>query len=194
LAGLTAWRALITKARIKPGERVFIPGVGSGVATFLVQIAKLVHARVYVTSGSDNKLQRARRLGVDGAVLYTESDWSEQIRQLSGGGVEVAVDSVGSASFDDALRLLVPGGRLVSFGTTSGAEARLDIRQLYRRQLSILGTTMGSLKEFSELLVAVGTGGIKPVIDRCFPLAQAAQAHRRMQQQEQFGKIVLTIP
>jgi zinc-binding alcohol dehydrogenase/oxidoreductase len=194
LAGLTAWRALVTRARVKPGERVFIPGAGSGVATFLVQIAKLAGARVYVTSGSEHKLERARGLGADGGALYTSPDWPEQIRQTSGGGVEVAIDSVGAASFDKALQLLVPGGRMVTFGVTTGADAQLDIRQFYHRQISLLGTMMGSLKEFGELLAVINAGGIKPVIDKTFPLAEACGAHRRMQHHEQFGKIVLGIP
>ena len=193
LAGLTAWRALITKARVKPGERVFIPGAGSGVATFLVQIARLAGARVFVTSGSAHKLEAAQKLGAEGGVLYTEFDWPERIRTLSGGGVEVAVDSVGSASFEACLQLLTPGGRMVTFGATTGVDTHLDIRQFYRRQLSLLGTTMGSLKEFRELMAVIHAGGIRPVIDRTFPLAEAAAAHRRMEQYENFGKIVLLV-
>lgn len=194
LAGLTAWRALITKARIRPGERVFIPGVGSGVATFLVQIAQLAGAQVYGTSGSMDKLQRAKALGLSGGALYTDPDWQEQIRQQAGGGVEVVVDSVGTATFDSCLQLLVPGGRLVTFGVTTGAATSLDIRAVYRRQLSILGTTMGSLKEFRGLLAVIHRGEIKPVIDSTFPLAAVAEAHRRMEGHIQFGKIVLEIP
>ncbi|MGC8878329.1 MAG: zinc-binding dehydrogenase [Anaerolineae bacterium] len=194
LAGLTAWRALITKARIRPGERVFIPGIGSGVATFLVQIARLAGAQVYGTSGNADKLQRAMALGLSGGALYTDPNWLEQIRQQAGGGVEVVVDSVGAATFDSCLQLLVPGGRLVTFGVTTGATTSLDIRTVYRRQLSILGTTMGSLKEFRGLLAVIHRGEVKPVIDSTIPLASAAEAHRRMEQHAQFGKIVLEIP
>ena len=193
LAGLTAWRALFTRARLKPGERVFIPGVGSGVATFLVQLAKLAGARVYVTSGSPAKLERARHLGVDGAALYTETDWPQQIARQCGGGVEVVVDSVGAASFGQALHLLEPGGRLVTFGTTSGAELPFNLRLVYHKQLSILGTTMGTLKEFAELLAAINTHRLEPIIDQVFPLGDAAQAHQLLQQHAQFGKIVLKI-
>lgn len=193
LAGLTAWRALISKARCKPGERVFIPGVGSGVATFLVQIARLAGARVYVTSGSARKLEQARALGAEGGALYTDPDWPDQIRQQCGGAVEVVVDSVGSASFEQCLHLLKPGGRMITFGATTGVDTHLEIRQFYRRQLSLLGTTMGSLKEFAELLAVVHDGAIRPVIDRTFPLADAAAAHRRMEHYEHFGKIVLVI-
>lgn len=193
LAGLTAWRALITKARIRPGERVFIPGVGSGVATFLVQLARLAGAQVYGTSSSAAKLQRAQALGLAGGALYTDPDWPEQIRQQAGGGVEVVIDSVGAATFDAGLHLLLPGGRLVTFGVTTGAATSLDIRTVYRRQLSILGTMMGSLKEFRDLLAVINRGAVKPVLDSTFPLAAAAEAHRRMEGHAQFGKIVLEI-
>lgn len=193
LAGLTAWRALITKAQVKPGERVLIPGVGSGVATFALQIAKLAGARAYVTSHSDEKLQRARDLGADGTVNYTQENWPGEIKRISGGGVQVVVDSVGTATFTHALDLLVLGGRMITFGTTSGADTSLEIRKFYHKQISLIGTTMGSPKEFVEMLTAVNSGKIRPVIDRIFPLDEASAAHRRLEQQEQFGKIILAI-
>jgi zinc-binding alcohol dehydrogenase/oxidoreductase len=193
LAGLTAWRALITKAQVKPGERVLIPGAGSGVATFALQIAKLAGARVYVTSHSEDKLQRAKDLGADGAINYTATDWPDEIRRISGGGFEVVIDSVGAATFNHALDLLVLGGRMVTFGTTSGSGTDLEIRKFYHKQISLMGTTMGSPKEFVEMLRAVNSGRIKPVIDRVFPLGEASAAHRRLEQHEQFGKIILSI-
>ncbi len=193
LAGLTAWRALISKAGLLPGERVFIPGAGSGVATFALQIARLAGARVYVTSHCYDKVQRALELGAEEAVNYTCSDWPERIRQLAGGGVEVVLDSVGSATFNHGLDLLLPGGRLVTFGTTSGSSTGFEIRQLYHKHLSVLGTTMGSPQDFGEMLSAVGSGNIKPVIDRIFPLAEAGAAHEWLEQGEHFGKIVLSI-
>ena len=193
LAGLTAWRALFSKAQIRPGERVLIPGVGSGVATLALQMAKMAGAAVYVTSHSDQKLERAVALGTDGGVNYTQADWPGQIKELSGGGVEVIIDSVGAATFNHNLELLVPGGRLVTFGTTSGSATDLEIRKFYHKQISMLGTTMGSPQEFMAMLTALNTGRIKPVIDRAFPLAEAGEAHRRLEQHNQFGKIVLTI-
>jgi NADPH:quinone reductase-like Zn-dependent oxidoreductase len=193
LAGLTAWRALITKARLAPGERVFIPGAGSGVATFALQIAKLAGAGVYVSSHSDAKLQRALELGADGGVNYTRPDWPDEIKRISGGGFEVVIDSVGAATFNQALDLLVPGGRMVTFGTTSGSSANLEIRQFYHKQISLLGTTMGSPKEFVEMLAAVNSGKIRPVVDRVFPLGEAGAAHARLEGHEQFGKILLRI-
>jgi zinc-binding alcohol dehydrogenase/oxidoreductase len=193
LAGLTAWRALITKARLAPGERVFIPGAGSGVATFALQIAKLAGAGVYVSSHSDAKLQRALELGADGVVNYTRADWPDEIKRMSGGGFEIVIDSVGAATFHQALDLLAPGGRMVTFGTTSGSSANLEIRQFYHKQISLLGTTMGSLREFVEMLTAVNSGKIRPVIDSVFPLGEAGAAHGRLERHEQFGKIVLRI-
>jgi zinc-binding alcohol dehydrogenase/oxidoreductase len=194
LAALTAWRALISKAQVKPGERVLIPGAGSGVATFALQIARLAGAQVYVTSHSDQKLQRAMDLGADGAVNYTQRDWPDEIRRISRDGFEVVIDSVGAATFNPALDLLMPGGRMVSFGSTSGTDASLEIRQLYRKQISLMGTTMGSPQEFAQVLTAVNGGNIKPVIDSTFPLGEASAAHRRLEDQEQFGKVILTIP
>jgi zinc-binding alcohol dehydrogenase/oxidoreductase len=193
LVTLTAWRALISKAQVKPGERVLIPGAGSGVATFALQIARLAGAQIYVTSHSDQKLQRAMDLGADGAVNYTQPDWPDEIRRISQGGFEVVIDSVGAATFNPALDLLVPGGRMITFGSTSGTDASLEIRQLYRKQISLMGTTMGSPQEFAQVLTAVNSGKIKPVIDSTFPLGEASAAHRRLEDQEQFGKVILTL-
>jgi zinc-binding alcohol dehydrogenase/oxidoreductase len=193
LAGLTAWRALISKARVKPGERVLIPGAGSGVATFALQIARLAGAQVYVTSHSDQKLQRAMDLGADGAVNYTRTDWPDEVRRISRGGFEVVIDSVGAATFNPVLDLLVPGGRMITFGTTSGSGTTLEIRQFYRKQVSLMGTTMGSPQEFAQMLTAINSGNIKPVIDSTFPLGEASAAHRRLEDQKQFGKVILTI-
>jgi NADPH:quinone reductase-like Zn-dependent oxidoreductase len=194
LACLTAWRALITKARVQPGEWVLIHGVGSGVGTFAIQIARLAGARVAVTSHSDEKLSRARALGAEIGLNYSRCEWDAELKRLlNDGGVDVVVDSVGQATFAKSLEALNPGGRLVTFGTTSGALTALDIRQLYHKQLTILGTTMGSPHEFAQMLHAVDAGQIRPVVDRVFPLAEAGQAQQYMDQQEQFGKIVLGI-
>ena len=193
LAGLTAWRALITTARVKPGERVLIPGAGSGAATFAVQIARLAGARVYVTSHSEAKLSRAKKLGASGGVNYTRADWVDEVRHLSDGGVEVVVDSVGAATFTQAVDLILPGGRIVIFGTTSGSTTSVELHRLYRKQISLLGTTMGSPREFAELLAALGEGNIRPVIDATCPLGEAGAAQRWLEQSEQFGKIVLNI-
>jgi NADPH:quinone reductase-like Zn-dependent oxidoreductase len=194
LAGLTAWRALITKARVQPGEWVLIHGVGSGVGTFAVQIARLAGARVAVTSHSDEKLSRARALGVEIGINYSRCEWDAEVKRLlNDGGVDVVVDSVGKATFAKSLDALNPGGRLVTYGTTTGTLTDLDIRMLYHKQWTVLGTTMGSPQEFAQMLRVVDAGQIRPVIDRVFPLEDARQAHQHMDLQEQFGKIVLSI-
>lgn len=193
IAGLTTWRALITKAKVLPGERVFIPGAGSGTATFAIQIARMAGARVFVSSHSDDKIQQALALGAEAGVNYTQPGWQERLTDLTSGGVQVVIDSVGQATYPASLNLLVPGGRLVSFGVTSGSSVQIEIITIYRKQISVLGTTMGSPAEFEHFLSAVASGAIQPVIDSHFPLAQAADAQRHMQAQQQFGKIVLDI-
>lgn len=194
LACLTAWRALITKARVQPGEWVLIHGAGSGTGSFAIQIAKHAGARVAVTSHSDEKLSRARALGANIGINYSRFEWDVEIKRLlNGSGMDVVIDSVGKATFSRSLDALNPGGRLVTFGTTSGALTELDIRKLYHKQLSIFGTTMGSHQEFAHMLRAVDAGQIRPVIGRVFPLSDAGLAHQYMEQQEQFGKIVLSI-
>jgi len=193
IAGLTTWRALITKAAVQPGERVFIPGAGSGTATFAIQIARMAGARVFVSSHSDEKIEQALALGAQAGVNYTQSGWQEHLKDLTGGGVQIVIDSVGRATYPADLEVLFPGGRLVSFGVTSGSSVPIEISTIYRKQISVLGTTMGSPAEFEAFLSAVASGGLRPVIDSHYPLAQAAQAHRRMEAQEQFGKIVLDI-
>jgi NADPH:quinone reductase-like Zn-dependent oxidoreductase len=191
VAGLTAWRALISKARLQPGERVFIPGIGSGAALFATQIARLAGGRIFVTSHSDEKIRRALEIGAEAGANYTDPGWVEEIRKRSGGGVEVVIDSVGSATFSTGLDLLRPGGRLVTFGSTSGASISLEVRQLYSRQITIFGTTMGSPREFEAFQAAFASAGLLPVIDRSYSLKDAAEAHRRMESKEQFGKILL---
>lgn len=194
LAGLTAWRALITKARVQPGEWVLIHGIGSGVGTFAIQIARLAGARVVVTSHSDEKLSRARALGAELGLNYSRCEWDAELKRLlNDGGVDVVMDSVGQATFARSLEALKPGGRLVTFGTTSGSLTELDIRKLYHKQLTVSGTTMGSPREFVQMLRAIDAGQIRPVVDRVFPLAEAGQAQQYMDQQAQFGKIVLGI-
>jgi NADPH:quinone reductase-like Zn-dependent oxidoreductase len=194
LAGLTAWRALITRARVQSDEWVLIHGIGSGVGTFAIQIARLAGAHVAVTSHSDEKLNRAYALGAEIGLNYSKCEWYAEIKRLlNGGGVDVVVDSVGQATFSRSLEALNPGGRLVTYGTTSGALTALDIRNLYHKQLTILGTTMGSPHEFAQMLHAVDAGQIRPVVDRVFPLAEAGQAQQYLDQQEQFGKIVLSM-
>lgn len=192
LAGLTAYRAIVTRAQVKAGETVLVTGIGGGVSTFALAIARRLGARVLVTSGSDAKLERARELGADGGVNYQTPDWGTVIVALAGSdGVQVAIDSAGGETFAKLLEIIEPGGRIVTFGATTGSPSTIEVRRLFWKQISLLGSTMGSPREFREMVTLYGEGGLKPVIDRVFPLAQASEAHRRMDGGEQMGKIVL---
>jgi zinc-binding alcohol dehydrogenase/oxidoreductase len=193
LAGLTAYRALFARARLETGETVLVLGAGSGVATLAVQLARQAGARVLVTSSNAEKIARARDLGAEAGVDYTEVDWAEEVRGLTGGaGVDVVVDSVGT-TWPDSLRCLRKGGRAVVFGATGGSEATLSVRPFYGSHLSLLGTTMGSPRDFEGLLAAVERGDWTPVVDSVRPLAEADAAHERMERGEQFGKLVLSV-
>lgn len=193
LAGLTAYRALFCRARLREGETVLILGAGSGVSTFAVSLACQAGARILVTSSSGDKLARTKELGAHGGVDYTAGDWVDEVRGLTGGGgVDIVIDSVG-ATWPDSLRCLRPGGRLVVFGATAGAKAELEVRPFYFGQFSLLGTMMGSPSDFGALLRLVGGGRWKPVVDSVRPLAEAAAAHERIESGQHFGKLVLEV-
>jgi zinc-binding alcohol dehydrogenase/oxidoreductase len=192
LAGLTAYRAVVTRARVQPGETVLITGIGGGVATLALLIARHLGARVFVTSGSDAKLERARLIGADGGVNYSRDTWSKEAQRLCEGGPDVIVDSAGRDAFPLLLDIVKPGGRIVTYGATTGSPAAVEIRRIFWKQISLLGSTMGTPGEFSEML-ALFDGALTPVVDRVYPLSAAADAHRRMDQGDQFGKIVLAI-
>ncbi len=193
LAGLTAYRALFTRARLQKGETVLILGVGSGVSTLAVSLAAQAGASVIVTSSSSEKLERARELGAEVGVNYREEGWVDEVRARAGGpGVDVVVDSVGS-TWPDSIACLRRGGRLVVFGATGGAEVTVDVRQIFSKQVSLLGTAMGSPQDFAALLDAVNRGSWVPVIDSVRPLTEAAAAHDRIESAAHFGKLVLEI-
>jgi zinc-binding alcohol dehydrogenase/oxidoreductase len=193
VAGLTAYRALFPVGGLSEGETVLVLGAGSGVSTFAVLLAAQAGARVLVTSSSDEKIQRARELGADGGVLYTDDAWPDQVRELTGGrGADVVIDSVG-ATWGDSLRCLRRGGRLVVFGGTGGPSVELDVRFVYLNWLSILGTTLGSPADFGRFLETVERASWKPVIDRVLPLAEAEAAHDLLKSGGHQGKIVLSI-
>jgi len=194
LAFLTAWRALITRGRVHPGEDVVVLGAGSGVSTAAIQIAKLAGARVFATSHSDAKLERARELGADVLMNYTTSEWEKEVFRLTGKrGADVVVDSVGEATWLKSLRALCKGGRLITYGATTGPNPAEEIRLVFWKQLEIIGTTMGSQGEFMDVMKLVFQRKLKPVVDVVLPLEQAAEAHERLARNEQFGKIVLTV-
>jgi zinc-binding alcohol dehydrogenase/oxidoreductase len=193
LAGLTAYRALVSRAGIRAGETVLVIGIGGGVATIALHIARSAGCRVIVTSSSQEKLDRARELGASGGVDYTADDWPAAVRELSGGpGIDVVVDSVGS-TWADSIACLRPGGRVVAFGGTGGGKVELAVRPVTLGQISLLGTTMGSPRDFAGLLATVGHASWAPVIDSVRPLAEAAAAHAREEAGDHFGKLVLSI-
>jgi zinc-binding alcohol dehydrogenase/oxidoreductase len=193
LAGLTAFRALFTRARLQAGETVLVLGAGSGVSAVAVSLATQAGARAIVTSSSAEKIDRARELGAEAGVAYTNGDWPEAVVELTGGnGVDVVIDSVGR-TWPDSMTCLRRGGRLVTFGATAGAEVEVSARRVYFGQFSILGTTMGSPREFAALLELVRADAWRPVVDSVRPLAAAAAAHERMEAGEHFGKLVLEV-
>ncbi len=192
LAGLTAYRALFPVGRLRAGETVLVLGAGSGVSTLAVQLAVQAGARVLVTSSSPEKIERARELGAAGGADYRDARWPERVKELAGGGIDLVFDSVGS-TWMDSLRCLRQGGRLAVFGGTGGPFVELDVRHVYLNWLSILGTTMGSGRDFAALLSMVEEGAWTPAIDSVRPLPEAHAAHRRMQAGAHFGKLVLAV-
>jgi zinc-binding alcohol dehydrogenase/oxidoreductase len=192
LASVTAYRALVTRARVQPRETVLVTGIGGGVATCALLIAKRLGAKVYVTSGSDGKLAAARTHGADGGVNHRKDDWTKTLIADIGGRPDVVIDGAGGDTFNKSLEVLKPGGRLVSYGSTTGAAQNVEIRRIFWKQLNVLGSTMGSPGDFAAM-VKLYDGGLRPIIDKIFPLEQASDAHMRMEAGNQFGKIVLTI-
>jgi len=191
LAGLTAWRALFTRARLQAGERVLVTGTGGGAALFALQFAVAASAQVWVTSGNEEKLARAEQLGARGGVNYRSPDWAERLAARAG-AFDVIVDSAGGEGFGKLIDLAAPGARLVFFGATAGNPKLFEMRKCFFRQINVLGTTMGSPADFAGMLQFVTAHKIRPVIDTTFPLASAEEAFRRMADGAQFGKIVLT--
>lgn len=194
LTGLTAYRALFSRARLQPGERVLVTGVGGGAALIGLQFAVAAGATVHVTSGSDAKLARARGLGAADGVNYRQPDWARTLKtQVGGEGFHVILDSAGADGFGELIDLAAPGGRIVFFGATCGNPPGLDLRRVFWKQLSILGSTMGSPADFAAMTRFVEEHGITPVADTVFPLAEGNAALAAMDATEQFGKIGLTI-
>ena len=193
LAGLTAYRALFTKARLKEGDKVLIIGVGAGTGTFLLQWALAAGAQVFVTSGSGEKIEQAKQLGASAGVNYKAQDWAEELKHLSGGGFDIVVDSALGPDFNKIPDLCNPGGRIVFFGGTAGNIPEINGRPIFWKQLQILGTTMGTQAEFKAMLDLVAEHKIVPVIDEVFPLAEAAKAFAKMESSKQFGKLVVRV-
>jgi NADPH:quinone reductase-like Zn-dependent oxidoreductase len=190
----TAWHMLIGRAELQPGEDVLVLGAGSGVGSAAIQIAKFFGARVIATAGSDEKLQKAKELGTDHLINHKTQKIREEVRRItSKRGVDVVFEHVGIATWDESIASLAPGGRLVTCGATTGYDAKIDLRFLFSRQLSLLGSYMGTKPELLTVMKLVAAGRLKPVVDRVFPLAEAAAAHAYLESSAQFGKVVLKV-
>ena len=192
LVTLTAWHMLVKRANLQPGEDVLVHAAGSGVGSIGIQIAKLHQARVIATAGSDDKLLKARELGADETINYGSDDWPKQVKRLTGGrGVDVVFEHTGEATWPGSILSLKKGGRLVTCGATSGFDARTDLRHVFYRHLTILGSMMGSKADLLAAMKFIESGQIRAVIDRELPLAEARKAHELMEDRAQFGKLVL---
>ena len=195
LVFITLWRMLITNARLKPGESLLIIGIGGGVASAALQLATKIGARAIVTSGSDEKLARAKELGAHYGINHTRNAIAARVMELTGNlGADVVLDCVGGEIWRESLAALAQGGRLVTCGATAGGEAVDDLRAICSKHLRIYGSTLGSREEFRQLLSFAHVTELKPVIDRVFQLREAAAAHRYIEDRKQFGKVVLEIP
>ena len=188
----TAWHMLVARCRVRPGETVLVHAAGSGVGSAAVQIAKLWGATVIATASSDAKLELARRLGADHVINYREKDFAREVRGLTDKrGADIVFEHTGEATFPGSVKSLAWGGRLVTCGATSGFAGRFDLRMLFFKSLSFLGSTMGSRAELFEVIQHMEAGRLRPVIDRVMPLDQIRDAHTVLENREQFGKVVL---
>jgi len=192
LVTVTAWHMLVTRANVQPGEDVLVHAAGSGVGSLGIQIAKLRGARVIATASSDDKLAKAKELGADEVVNYTNEDWPKEVKRLTNRrGVDVVFEHTGAATWPGSIAVLKPNGRVVTCGATSGFAAQTDLRQVFYRHLTILGSFMGAKAELLEAMKFIENGKIRAVVDQELPLAEARRAHELMQNRAQFGKLVL---
>ncbi|MBZ5540539.1 MAG: zinc-binding dehydrogenase [Acidobacteriia bacterium] len=190
----TAWHMLVARAELQPGEEVLVLGGGSGVGSAAIQIAKFFGARVIATAGSEEKLAKARALGADEVINHKKQKIRDEVKRLTNRrGVDVVFEHVGTATWDDSVASLATGGRLVTCGNTTGYDAKIDLRFLFSRQLSLLGSYMGRKSELHTVIKLVAEGRLKPVVDRVFPLAACAEAHAYLEAGKQFGKVVLAV-
>lgn len=194
LTFLTAWNMLVNLARVRRGDDVLVMGAGSGVGTAAIQIARLLGARVIAAAGSDEKLDKAKAIGADEGINYAGRDLAAEVRRLTGKrGADVIFEHVGGAIFETLIPILATGGRLVTCGATAGHLARTDIRYLFMRQLSIMGGFMGPKADLLSIIREIERGALTPIVDRVFPLEEAAAAQRAMEDRRLFGKLVLAI-
>lgn len=192
LVFVTAWHMLVGHAQIKPGQTILVLGAGSGVGSAAIQIVKLWGGRVIATAGEERKLEKARELGADYTINHYQQKISEEVRKITAKrGADIVFEHVGAATWEESMKSLRPGGTLVTCGATTGPEARIDIRFLFSRQLSFLGSYMGTMGELHEVLKFVFNGQLKPVVDKSFPLRDARAAHEHLERSAQFGKVIL---
>ncbi len=192
LVFLTAWHMLVGRAGVRPGQTVLVLGAGSGVGTAAIQIAKLFRCRVIATAGDESKLEKAQALGADHGINHYKQKISEEVRKITNKeGVDIVIEHVGAATWDESLKSLKTAGTLVTCGATTGPSVGIDLRHLFARQLSLLGSYMGTMGELHEVLAQVFVGNLKPVVDRAFPLKEARAAHEYLEESKMFGKVVL---
>lgn len=192
LVFLTAWHMLVGRAGVRPGQTVLVLGASSGVGIAAIQIAKLFHCRVITTAGDEAKLEKGRALGADYGINHYKQKISEEVGKITGKeGVDILVEHVGVATWDESVRSLKTGGSLVTCGATTGPNVGIDLRHLFARQLSLLGSYMGTMGELHEVLGHVFAGRLKPVVDRVFPLSEIRDAHQHLEKSAMFGKIVV---
>jgi NADPH:quinone reductase-like Zn-dependent oxidoreductase len=192
LVFLTAWHMLGERVKLKAGETLLVQAAGSGVGSAAIQIGKLLGARVFATASTDAKLSKAKSLGADETINYQQEDFLDAVKRLTGKrGVDVVFEHTGEVTWERSIRSLTRGGRLVTCGATSGYNGKLDIRYLFSRQISLVGSYMGAKAELLEVLKFFEDGRLKPVVDRVLPLEDAAEAHTAIEDRAQFGKVVL---
>jgi NADPH:quinone reductase-like Zn-dependent oxidoreductase len=193
LVFLTAWHMLVGRAGIRPGQTVLVLGAGSGVGIAAIQIAKLFHARVITTAGDESKLEKARALGADHGIDHYKQKISQEVRKITDKqGVDIVVEHVGAATWDESVKSLKPGGTIVTCGATTGPNVGFDLRFLFSRQLNLLGSYMGTMGELHEVLRQIFAGRLKPIVDRTFALKDARAAHEYLEASQMFGKVVLS--
>lgn len=193
LVSLAAWRMLIHRGKLRAGESVLVVGAGGGVNSMAIQIAKLAGAKVYVVAGNREKAERAKALGGDIVLDRSQVEWSREIYRLTGQrGVDLVVDNVGNATINNSMKAVSRGGRILIIGNTSGPNAEIDIRYIFGKQISLIGSTMGTHQDFRDLTSLLWRGKLRPVIDRVMPLSRGKEAYAVLERGEQFGKIVLT--
>jgi len=194
LVFVTAWHMLVGLAKVRPGQSVLVLGAGSGVGIAAIQIAKLFQARVVATAGDEHKLAKARALGADEGIDHYKQKISQEVRRITNKeGVDIVVEHVGTATWDESMKSLKPGGTIVTCGATTGFEAKFDLRFFFSRQLAFLGSYMGTMGDLHEALGHVFAGRLKPVVDRTFPLQEVRAAHEYLESSRMFGKLVLTM-